>query len=163
MKRILGLLVILAALLVPAACGDDDGTGDGGRDPAGETTTRPTDDGSSGSGRPVVVDIVAGTAARGSVSDQATVIRDEKDLRRYLRQFRSEAFVADLTVAITGHSLAEDRVLGLAVLSIGCDTPPSATVTEENGRFLVVPGKVPDPLPECYAPVTSVAVLDLPA
>jgi len=54
-------------------------------------------------------------------------------------------------------------VIGLAVIEISCDEPPSATVTEEEGAFVVTPGKVVDPLPECLVPVTSVAVLDLPA
>ena len=57
----------------------------------------------------------------------------------------------------------EGRVIGLAVIAISCDEPPSATVTEEDGAFVVTPGKVVEPLPECLVPVTSVAVLDLPA
>jgi hypothetical protein len=57
----------------------------------------------------------------------------------------------------------EGRVIGPAVIGISYDEPPSATVTEEEGAFVVTPGKAVDPLPECLVPLTSVAVLDLPA
>jgi hypothetical protein len=152
MKRLLGSLLVLSALAVQAACGEE--TEPRADDPPTQVQTDAAD--------PQVVDIVSGSAAGGDVSEAATPITDEGTLRRYLRQFRSPAFVEDLTTAIDAHDLADGRVLGLAVIEISCDEPPSAEVTQVGGRFLVTAGKVVSPHPECYAPVTSVAVLDLP-
>ncbi len=152
MRRLLGSLFVLTALTALTACGDE--PDDRADDPATQGQTPPAD--------PQVVDIVSGTAVDGDVAKEATVIEDEQDLERYLRQFDSSPFVADLTDAIDAHPLADDRVLGLAVIEISCDEPPSATVTSDGEAFVVTPGKVVNPHQECFAPVTSVAVLDLP-
>jgi predicted small lipoprotein YifL len=159
MKRLLGSLVLVAALTALAACGKvTDDADDRADDPA---TTTPSDQ--PGAMAPQVVDIVSGSAVDGDVAEAATVIEDERALARYVRQFDSHPFVADLMDVIDTHALADGRVLGLAVIEISCDEPPSATVTQVGSRFLVTPGKVIDPLQECFVPVTSVAVLDLPA
>lgn len=154
MKRYLGPLAVLTALAVLTGCGDDpDGRAD---DPA---TQQQTD-----AAAPEVVDIVSGSAVgRAEVAETATVIRDDDALNQYLRQFESSPFVADLTYAMDAAAPAADRALGLAVIEVSCNEPPSATVTEEGGRFFVTAGKVVDPHMECIVPVTSVAVLDLPA
>lgn len=164
MRRLLGSLLVLAFPLALMGCGeepderaDDPATqsqsDDRPDDPATQSQTDQAD--------PQVVDIVSGTAAGGDVAQVATVIEDDRDLERYLRQFESP-FVGDLTDAIDAHPLADDRVLGLAVIEISCDEPPSATVTFDGEAYAVTPGKVVSPHPECFAPVTSVAVLDLP-
>ncbi len=84
------------------------------------------------------------------------------DLADYVRQFGSTSLVQDLRGAVRAVPLAEGRVVGVAVIAIGCDVPPDATVTEDGDTFVVLPAKVVDPHLECFAPVTSVAVLDLP-
>jgi hypothetical protein len=84
-------------------------------------------------------------------------------LDRYLRQFDSPSFLADLNAAVAAAEPEEGRALGLAVIEISCDEPPSAEVTQEGAKFFVTAGKVVNPHQECFAPVTSVAVLDLPA
>ncbi len=153
MKCYLGPLVLVTVLAVLAGCGDD--PADRADDPAPQEQTD--------EGAPRVVDILSASAAHGDLAATATVIDDDRALARYLRQFTSPPFVADLTAAVQANDPAEGRVLGLAVIEISCDEPPSATVSEEDGAYVVTPGKVLDPLPECYVPVTSVAVLDLPA
>jgi len=159
MKRFLGplgplgplaLATALAAAL--AACGGE--PADRADDPATQVRTTP--------GEPQVVTIVSGTAADGEVVAEATLIEDDRALDRYLRQFTSPSFVGDLQDAVDTVDPAADRVVGLAVIAIGCDVPPSAMVSEDQGEFVVLPGKVVDPHYECFAPVTSVAVLDLP-
>ncbi|RHW27195.1 hypothetical protein D0Z08_11080 [Nocardioides immobilis] len=157
MRRLVGSLFVLTALTALTACGEE--PDDRADDPAtqGRTTQGQTD-----SADPQVVDIVSGSAVDGDVAATATVIQDDQDLERYLRQFDSSPFVGDLTDAIDAHPLADDRVLGLAVIEISCDEPPSATVTTDGEAFVVTPGKVVNPHQECFAPVTSVAVLDLP-
>ncbi len=154
MKRYLGPLALLTALAVLTGCGDD--PDDRADDPA---TQQQTD-----AAAPEVVDIVSASAVGpAEVAETATVIRDDAALDQYLRQFESSPFVADLTDAVDAAAPAAGRVLGLAVIEVSCNEPPSATVTEEGGRFFVTAGKVVDPHMECIVPVTSVAVLDLPA
>ena len=153
MKRYLGPLALLTALAVLTGCGDD--PDDRADDPAPQEQTDEA--------APRVVDILSASAARGDLAEAATIIEDERALTRYLRQFSSPPFIEDLTAAVKANEPGEGRVIGLAVIEISCDEPPSATVTEEEGAFVVTPGKVVAPLPECLVPVTSVAVLDLPA
>ena len=159
MKRFLGALTLVAAVVVPAGCGGDDPDGRA-EDPAtqGQTEGEQTD-----AAEPQVVDIVSGVAAGGQVAETATTIESDAVLTRYLRQFRSPVLVDELTAVVDGLDLAADRVLGLAVIEISCNEPPSAEVSERDGEYAVTAGKVVNPHPECYAPVTSVAVLDLPA
>ena len=152
MKRVLGSLFLVAALAAPVACGDK--SDDRADDPA---TTSSAPDAAE------VVAIVGGSAAGGDVARSITILDSDQAVRRYLRQFRSPAFAADLQDALDAHPPAAGRVLGAAVMEVSCDIPPSATVAEVDGRYVVTPGKVPSPHPECVAAVTSVAVVDLPA
>jgi hypothetical protein len=154
MKRLLGPLALVTLVtLVPAltACGGE--PADRADDPATQEQT--ADD-------PRVVTIVSGTAADGEVAAEATVIEDDRALARYLQQFTLPSLAGDLQDAVAAVAPAADRVVGVAVIAIGCDVPPSATVTEDRGAFVVMPGKIVSPHYECFAPVTSVAVLDLP-
>ncbi|WP_183099927.1 hypothetical protein [Nocardioides pelophilus] len=152
MKASLGSVVALALVAALAACGDE--PEDRADDPASEVRTT--------AGDPRVVTIVSGTAADGDVAAEATLIEDDRDLARYLEQFTSPSLAGDLQDAVDAVEPADDRVVGVAVIAIGCDVPPSATVTQDDGAFVVMPGKIVDPHYECFAPVTSVAVLDLP-
>jgi hypothetical protein len=166
MKRYLGFVVVLAALAVLTGCGEqsvdraDDSASQSEQDrPTDEPTNEPADPGD-----PVVVDIVSGSAVgRAPVAETATVISSDAMLDRYLRQFDSPSFLADLNAAVAAAEPEEGRALGLAVIEISCDEPPSAEVTQEGAKFFVTAGKVANPHQECFAPVTSVAVLDLPA
>ena len=53
---------------------------------------------------------------------------------------------------------AAGNELVAAVVSIGCDVPTA--VTYDAGKVRAT--KVPNPTPECFAPVTSVAILEVP-
>lgn len=160
MERFLGPLVILTALVALAGCSDDpdERAEDRAEDPAGNPTTIEAADPTAR-----VVDIVSEVAADGNVTETATIIESDAMLVRYLNQFRSPVLVDELTAVVESVVLAEGRVIGLAVIEISCDEPPSAEVVEDGGEFVVTAGKVVNPHPECFAPVTSVAVLDLPA
>ncbi|MDZ5621990.1 hypothetical protein SFC88_14175 [Nocardioides sp. HM23] len=158
MKRYLGTLVLIGALAGLTGCGDDpDDRADVRADDPVSTsdTEQPAD--------LEVVDIVSGVAAGGEVAETATIIESEAVLGRYLDQFRSPTLVDELMAVVETADPVEGRVIGLAVIEVSCNEPPSAHVTQVGGRFFVTAGKVVNPHPECYAPVTSVAVLDLPA
>ena len=153
MKRTLGLLVLLAALTGCSDGDDKDGT-DNADDPA---TTSSSPDAAE------VVAIVGGSAAGGDVGKSITILDSDQAVRHYVRQFRSPVFAADVKDALAANPPAEGRVLGAVVMDVSCDIPPSATVEEVDGRYVVTPGEVPNPHPECVVAVTSVAVVDLPA
>jgi hypothetical protein len=55
--------------------------------------------------------------------------------------------------------LPRDQKLAAAVVSIGCDVPPGVTVQKLEDGVAIVPREVPSPLPECLAPVTTVALV----
>lgn len=150
-----------------AACGEEDQNR--AEDPAAPTlsstpagTEVPTEGETATAGAPEVVTIVSGSAAGGEVEKEATVLEEDGALDAYLERFDSPRFVADLRNAAEAVPLAAGRFVALAVIHIACDAPPSATVVEEDGAFIVSAAKVTAPRQECFAPVTSVAVLDVP-
>lgn len=163
MKTALGSLLVLAVLAALTGCsGASDDTA---QDPATASSTSPSSPSSTGSpaGEARVVAIVGGSAAGGDVAQAVTVLDTERAVRQFLKQFRSRPFAADVRDALDAHPPAAGRVLGAAVMEVSCDVPPSATVAEVDGQYVVTPAKVPSPHPECFAAVTSVAVVDLPA
>ena len=57
----------------------------------------------------------------------------------------------------------DGRPLYGAVVSIGCDSPTDVTVTSADAGLVITAGKVPSPMPECFAPMTTVALVVAPA
>ena len=71
---------------------------------------------------------------------------------------------AKIRRVVQRNEVSEGQALYGQVIAIGCDVPPSATVTVEDGVVVIIAGKVVNPMPECFAPVTTVAIarVDLP-
>src|SRR4051794_31680342 len=104
MKRLLGSLVLVIAFAAPVACGDKSD------DRADDTATpEQTDDAAE------VVAIVGGSAAGGDVARSITILDSDQAVRRYVRQFRSPTFAADVEDAVAAHPPAAGRVLGAVV------------------------------------------------
>jgi hypothetical protein len=154
MRRLLGSLVLLIALGALAGCGDEEpGTAD---DPAGPSTTQ-------AAGPPEVVQIVSRSAAGPAGSSTTpTVLDSDQAVADFLARFDSSAFVGEIQDAVDAHDPEPGRVTAAVVLAVGCDVPTGATITEDGAGWRVTPTKVPSPQKNCYVPVTSVAVLDLP-
>lgn len=133
MRRTLGTLAIALAL---AGCGDDP------EPTATVIVDRKAED-------PV---LVSGTAGRGEPATEATDVSDKADLATYVAQFEDAlaAKVMKAAAAIDG-----DTVLA-QVVAIGCDVPESAHLQGDA----IVPAKVAKPMQECFAPVTTVAVVE---
>jgi hypothetical protein len=178
MRRTLGALLLTAALAAPAlaGCGDDGGPrAEDGASPTASGTAPPSDSPSGspadspsqspsgstsdGSGDFTEVALLRLTGGGGRVGHRATVLDDPAAVDRFAAQFRSEALGNQLTAAIREVDVPQGRTLAAAVVSIGCDVPPGVTVEKLEGGLAILPLKVPSPLPECLAAVTTVALV----
>lgn len=150
MRRLLGTTAA-AAVLVLTGCGDDSSEPTAtDREPTG--TSSPADG--------VDYEVVAlehATAAGGQVDRQATLVGPGGDTGAILAELTDPQFRELVEQRITFSRAAGD--LYAAVVSVGCDVPSGVTVVEAGDGYEIVPDKVPDPLPECFAPVTTVAVV----
>ena len=156
MRRTLGSLLLTTVLAssVLTGCGSDRGADE----KAGDT-------GSSDAGSPggtvdfTQVAIVSATAAGGRPSPRATVLDDAAAVGAFSEQFRSPAMGQQLLKAVKAADVAAGRTLVGAVVALGCDVPPGVTVHRMGDGLAITPLPVPSPLPECLAPVTSVALV----
>ena len=154
MRRTLGTLALLPALalslslaLALSGCGDDAA----GRLPEGTSGSS----GSSGSSTPAT--LVSATAGGGHPASTATRLPDDAALTSYVAQF-SDAFAAQVRQAAGAVHVADGHVLVAQVVAVGCDTPPSASVSAEGGDVVIVAAPVASPRSECFAPVTTVGL-----
>lgn len=157
------LVTLLVALL--AGCGDDDGgtTGDG--PPPSSPSSDLLSPGPTGEppapDQPLVVALLSETGAGGVTADVLTPV-EGAGLAPFLAQLDSAELSEEVRAAVDGYTVPEGRSLGAAVVAVACDVPGSVAVTQEGEEWTVTAAKVPSPLPECYAPVTTVAVVDVP-
>jgi hypothetical protein len=153
MRKSLGTLALLPALLGPlAGCGDDTAS-----DPVDQPGTEQTSTALDYD----VLAIVSETAAGGTVSPTLTPVPGPDELAAFTEQFDNDAFREEIAAEVRSHEPREGYVVGAAVVALGCDVPPGVTVVAADDGFTVHPDKVADPLPECFAPVTSVAVIEV--
>lgn len=158
MRRILGTTLLLAALILPTGCGSDESGPV--RDPGGaQASGRPCDDG--GGDCYTAPTLVSGTAAGGEVSRRATPLPDEAAVTAYAAQF-SKQFAAKLTRTARQVDVPEGNTLVAAVVAIGCDVPPGADARRAGDGIEITAHEVAAPHPECFAPVTTVALAPVP-
>jgi hypothetical protein len=149
MRRLLLGTVATALVLLVGGCADasSDAADDGG----GQT-----------SGDPQTVAIVSETAAGGQVDPRAVPVDDEAARAKFTAQFERGSLDAKIADAVAGATVPQGYTVMAAVVAIGCDVPPGVTVTQGPDGWEVQPEAVPSPLQECFAPVTSVAVVAVP-
>jgi hypothetical protein len=147
MRTLLRVVALTAVLAGASACGDNV-SNTGAPRPA-------TPD-------PAVVEILSAPNAGGEVDTEVTVFDDAGDLDRFADQFGGSPLAADLGSAFRAHE-SDDMQLGAAVVSIGCDVPTSATVTEPEEGVYVVDPMIEKSGNQCLVPVTTVAVVEVPA
>ena len=178
MRRLLGS-ALPAALLLAAlvACGDETASdspeadpsvtvsspgGTGGVDGTGDEG-EPGDSGDPGDPGDAVafdlVDTITVTAAGGAVSEVAVPLTDAAALEDFLAQFESPDLTAQIQDAVAGADVAEGKELYAAVVAIGCDSPTDVTVTASDAGLVITARKVPSPMLECFAPMTTVALV----
>ena len=160
MKRLLGP-ALLAALLLLAGCGDS--TSDNASDPASQPSSTTASDEPTESAAPQTIAIVSQTAAGGEVDLNAVPVDDDAALQDFTAQFNKAGLEEKIATAVAGATVPEGYTVMGAVVSIGCDVPPDVSVEQGPDGWVVTPHKVPSPLQECFAPVTSVAIVAVPA
>ena len=137
-------------LLTPvlAGCGSD--PQDPGLQPAGP--------------EPELVQTVVLTAAGGEVSPSAYFVDDRKDMTTFVTTFEDrDGVVAAVEQAVEDAGDREGR-LAAATVAIGCDVPEGVSITQDpdQGRPEVRADKISNPKQECFAPMTSIALVEIP-
>jgi hypothetical protein len=176
MRRVLGS-VVPAVLLVAlplaglSACGDDEG-GTATDDPAPTASQDPSDSSDDGQGETgetsasvdvELVEMITETAAGGATSPVAVPLGDEEAVAAFNQQFETDAMPARVQDAVAATEVPDGMLLYGAVVSIGCDTPTDVTVTDSGSGLVVTAQAVPSPMQECFAPMTTVALVLVPA
>jgi hypothetical protein len=175
MRRTLGALLLTAALATAALAGCADDGGDTRAEDAASGTASGSPSSASPSDLPSAapsgapsrrgavdfteVALLSETAAGGEVEHRATVLDDASAVNGFAAQFETGAMSDELTTAVREADVAEGQELAAAVVSIGCDVPPGVTVQKLEGGVAILPLKVKSPLKECFAPVTTVALV----
>ena len=168
MRRLLG--TVLPALLlagVLAGCGDDEPvTNDPGPTSAPPTDTPSTDTPSTGDAVDFeVVELITETAAGGTVDAGAAAVPlgDDTAVQEFTAQFTSEAMTTRVQEAVDKAAVSDEMLLYGAVVAVGCDSPGDVSVTTGDQGPVITADKVPSPKPECFAPMTTVALVLVPA
>jgi hypothetical protein len=167
MRRLLGSLVPALLLgCVLSACGDDGPaavTDEPAPSASGTPTTSPT---KGGTGEPVdfdVVEVITETAAGGTVSPTAVPLGDDTAVEEFLDQFETDGMRTRVLDAVRAAKVPDDKLLYGAVVAIGCDSPDQVVVTSASSGLVITVEPVESPLPECFAPMTTVALVLVPA
>lgn len=111
---------------------------------------------------PRTVAILSATAAGGEVSEVGVVLGGDAAVSGFVESFEQRDFAAEVQAVASSAELEDGEVLVAATIAIGCDVPPGVAVSREGDHWLIVPKKVIDPHLECFAPVTSVALVAVP-
>jgi hypothetical protein len=173
MKRSLGTLSALFVLQLAAGCGDD-ATDTRADDPSSSSSpsspsSTPSPGGSESdapAGTPVdftEVALLSETNAGGEVSQQPTLLDSPAAVTSFAGTLDGRTMAARIKAAVVKADVPEGRAVVGTVVAIGCDVPPGVSV-DWNGTGLDVTAlKVKKPTQECFAPVTTVALLTVPA
>ncbi len=146
-RRLLPALAATALLL--AGCGDERGSTAPPPAVPGPPATKP---GWS------EIAIVTGTAAGGTVSTEVVPVDTQAALDAFVGQFERSDLADRVVGAVSGASLPDGWVPAAAVIEVGCDIPPGIVVDDRDG-FTVHAEHVNQTMQECFAPMTSVAVI----
>lgn len=149
--------VLLAASL--AACGGE------AADERAEDGAVGTDAGvGEGAGAPVVLRerLVTATDAGEGPGEVAVPVGDDAALAGFTADF-TEGFASDVVEAAAALEVEGDEELAAQVVAIGCDEPTSVAARRTPAGVVLEPGPLPSPGRQCFAPMTTVAVVVLEA
>jgi hypothetical protein len=158
-------VVLLTAVL--AGCGDStsDSASDSSPGPTRPTATAssmPTVDPSEGLEAQTIA-IVSQTAVGGHVDLNAVPLADDAARQEFVAQFNRPGMGRKIAKAVASATVPDGYTVMGAVVMVGCDVPPGVLVTQSSDGWVVTPEPVVSPLKECFAAVTSVAIVAVPA
>lgn len=173
--RLLGLLGLLLTGCLLVGCGGDERTASD----AGPATTSasasapvpspglptPTESGSASTPAPETTRILSETAAGGTTSTAGVELVDDAAVTLFTEQFTSSRLSDKVRRAVASTDVAAGQRLYGAVIAVGCDVPKEVVVSlngssGSGGSGVEITAiKVSTPRLECFAPVTSVALV----
>ena len=171
MHRLLGSVVptaLLVALPLTAlsACGDDDGGGAATDQSSPSASPAPSGTTKGQPGETVdheLVEMITETAAGGATSPVAVPLGDDAAVQAFNQQFETDAMPTKVEDAVAATDVPDGMLLYGAVVAVGCDAPTDVYVTDSDAGVVIVAKKVPSPMQECFAPMTTVALVLVPA
>jgi len=154
MRRVLGNLVAhllgVMVLLFAAGCGS------GG----GDSTTEPDD---RPSAEPALVAILSGSAAGGEASLTAIDLGSPAGVDRLVSGVEHGSLAYDVRAKVAATEVPDGRRLVGAIVAVGCDIPVDVKVAEASDPVRLEPVFEGKPIRECFAAVTSIALVLLDA
>ncbi len=163
------LLVALVLGGQVGGCGSDDATSGRAEESSPSATSSPTSTPTTGTETGTdtkpdtgnddwrLVEIVHATAAGGRTSSVPSPIGDAASRAEFTAQFTRGGLADEVDRVARAAQTRPGTTLVAAVVAIGCDVPPGVVFADGE----VTPEKVAEPMKECFAPVTSVAVLEV--
>jgi hypothetical protein len=145
MRRTFAALLLILLVPLLAACGDDDGSD--------KSVTEP---------EPELVQTLVLTSAGGKVAPQAYFVDERDQMKAYVKTFDDRDDVAEAVKQAVTDAGDREGSLAVATIAIGCDVPSDVSIVEGDDGWEVIPGKVKEPQRECFAPTTSIAVVEIP-
>jgi hypothetical protein len=111
-----------------------------------------------------VLPLVAIHGVSAQVSDRAVPLGTQAEQTAFVEQFPGALVQKRVRGALRGALEHTGPNLVGAIVASGCDVPPGVAVTSDGrGGVTIVAEEVASPLPECLIPVTTVALVNLPA
>ncbi len=155
MRRTLGTLLILLVTLLAGCGGETDEPRAEDTSPTGPTSSAAT----TGPVEHTLVAILSETNAGGEVAPAPVALDTGTAVDEFVQGFDSERFGDKIRTAVAGTDVPTGRVLVGAVVAIGCEVPSDVAVQRTADGLSVTAVKSGKSPMECFAPVTSVALL----
>ena len=154
------LLALLLGTLLLAGCGDESSTDATERETTSPSASEPSMSTGDPVQEPTVVAMVSETDAGGRVSATPVPVGDAAALRDFAGQFDGR-MSRELSQAAAGATVPDGQTLLAAVVDISCVPPLDVQVEVGDGGVQVQPlkEKPTGRAPQCFAPVTTVALV----
>jgi hypothetical protein len=145
MRHVLGILVATTTLLFAAGCGADPAD-------TGGTTNQPTP-------QPQVVAILSATAIGGQISKVAVDLGAPSGIDQLVGGLNRDSLENQVRAKVAATQVPEGRRLVGAIVSVGCDRPVDVKVVDAGGAVRLEPIFAGKSTMECFAAVTSIALV----